>query len=240
MLPLRNRAAFREQSFDQDAEGGLFIPGVADVELGELVELEIHFLEEEVRFRIRALVRWKRASGRRAAPPGIGLTFLPTEHAARGQLLAFVDGKDVRQIERDARRLPLVVEARIEFAGITHVCETDDISSSGCFLIIDNAPVIDTVIRVRLKGPGLLFSWLSADAVVCWARNGGPHAGVGVRFLLENDRQKRRIDKLLSVLRERVSRDVRMAPSKPPSSKPSSSSPSASQPPLSVSLLPRK
>lgn len=241
MLPLRNRAAFRQQSFDQDAEGGLFIGGDADVALGETVELEIHFLEEEVRFRIRALVRWKRTTGRRAAPPGIGLTFLASEQSARDQLLAFVDGKVVRHLERDTRRLPIVVEARLRVGGSTRVCQTDDLSSGGCFLVVDDAPAIDTIVSVGLKGPELLFPWLTLDAVVCWARSGGVgvQRGVGVRFLIENDRQRRRIDKLVSVLRERVTREVRLAPTKPPSSSSLPPSSSGSTPPSS-SMLPRK
>lgn len=234
MLPLRNRAAFRQQSFDQDADGGLFIPGDADVDLGEIVELEIHFLEEEVRFRIRAMVRWKRASGRRMAPPGIGLTFLPSEQAARDQLLAFADGKEVRHLERDARRLPIVAEARLGFGGDTRTCQTDDISSGGCFLVLSNPPPIDSVIKLQLKGPQALFSWLSLDGVVCWVRNGGEQAGVGVRFIVDGERQQRRIDKLLTVLRERVAREVRLAPTRPTSSTlPQSTPPTAS-------MLPRK
>ena len=235
MLPLRNRAAFRQQSFDKDELGGLFIPGDADIDLGEVVELEIHFLEEEVRFRIRAMVQWKRASGRRAVPPGIGLTFLTTETAARDQLLAFADGQAVRHLERNTRRLPIVAEARIEFEGSSRVCQTDDISSGGCFLVVDQPPAVGSVVRVKLKDPGALFSWLGLDAVVCWARSGSAQAGVGVRFIVDGERQRRRIDKLLNVLRARVAREVRLEPTKSPSS----SLPPASTPPTS-SMLPIK
>lgn len=238
LLPLRDRAAFRQQSFDQDDEGGLFIAGDIDVAVGETVELEIQFVAEQVRFRLRTLVRWKRAAGRRMAPPGVGLTFLPSEQTTRDQLLRFVDGEDVRQLERDTLRLPIVAEARLDIPAIDNaaarqlVCQTDDISAGGCFLVVDPAPPIGTLVSVRLKGPGTLFSWLSLDAVVCWSRHGGSADGVGVRFILDGDRQRRRLDRLLTVLRNRVSRDVRLLATRPGTS----SIPS----PASTSMLPRK
>jgi Tfp pilus assembly protein PilZ len=230
-LPLRDRAAFRQQSFEQD-QGGLFVPGDADVALGDEVELEIHFLAEEVRFRIRAQVRWKRAAGRRSAPPGIGLTFLASEEAARKQLLAFVDGEDVHHRERHARRLPVHVEARVEIDGLVEVCETDDISDGGCFLLVREHPTIGTRLHLKLKGNGAIFSWVSVDAVVCWHRRGGDREGFGVRFLLTSDRDRRRIEKLVGVVRERVAREIRMHA-------PRTQSPT-STPPSSASMLPRK
>ncbi len=238
LLPLRDRAAFRQQSFDQDDEGGLFIAGDIDVAVGETVEVDIQFVAEQVRFRVRTLVRWKRAAGRRMAPPGVGLTFLPSEQSTREQLLRFVDGEDVRQLERDTLRLPIVAEARLDIPatddspGRQLTCQTDDISAGGCFLVVDPAPPIGTVVKVRLKGPGLLFSWLSLDAVVCWARSGGAANGVGVRFILDGERQRRRLDKLLAVLRDRVTRDVRLLATRPGTSTPPSQA--------STSMLPRK
>ena len=230
--------AFRQQSFEAD-QGGLFVPGDADVELGDQVELEIHFLAEEVRFRIRAEVRWKRAAGRRAAPPGIGLTFLASEEAARTQLLAFVDGDDVHHRERDARRLPVHVEARADIGGVVEVCQTDDISAGGCFLLVDKHPAIGVRLQVKLKGTGALFPWVTLGAVVCWHRLGGDREGFGVRFVPDNDWQRRRLDKLVRVVRERVAREIRMhARSSPPGA--ATTSPTASRSPSSTSMLPRK
>ena len=227
LLPLRNRAAFRQQSFQQDL-GGLFVPGEADVSPGDEVELDIHFLAEEVRFRIRAQVQWKRASGRRTAPAGLGLAFLASEHAARVQLLAFVDGHDVHHIERDARRLPVHVEAKVEVDGRDVVCQTDDVSSGGCFLLVDQLPSIGTRLHLRLKGPGTLFSWLSLQAVVCWHRRSADREGFGVRFVVDTDRERRRIDKLVTLLRERVSREVHLQRPKvvTPTSAPTTPTPS--------------
>jgi Tfp pilus assembly protein PilZ len=232
LLPLRNRAAFRQQSFEQD-QGGLFVPGDADIALGDEVELEIHFLAEEVRFRIRAQVRWKRASGRRTAPPGLGLTFLASEHAARDQLLAFVEGDDVNHTERDARRLPVHVEAQVEIGGHDVICQTDDIGSGGCFLLVDKLPPIGTRLQLRLKGPGTLFSWLSLHAVVCWHRRGADREGFGVRFIVDAERDRRRVDKLVALLRERVSREVHLQPPRTIPPTPISIKPTSS-------MLPRK
>jgi len=236
---LRSRQAFRQQSFEGDA-GGLFVPGDADVTLGDEVELEIHFLAEEVRFRIRAQVRWKRASGRRSAPPGLGLTFLATEEASRTQLLAFVDGDDVQHTERDTRRLPIHVEAKLELSGTTVVCQTDDISVGGCFVLLDAAelPPIGARLEVKLKGPATIFPWITLPAVVCWHRR-DDRSGVGVRFVLTSESDRRRVERLVSLLKERVSREVRLSVPRPTSTPPTttSSPPRLSQTP---SMLPRK
>lgn len=241
MLPQRNRAAFLSQSFDSDADGGLFVPGDLDVDVGAEIELEIHFLEEDVRFRIRALVRWKRVVGRRAAPPGVGLTFLASEHNARTQLVAFANGSTITHKERDGRRLPGHVEARVDFVGAKPskpavVCHTDDVSHGGCFLLLTPPPAIGTQLKVRLKAPGALFSWLGVDAVVCWQREGGDRPGVGVQYRFANDRERRRAERLVALLRER-SRNLQVSVrrSTPPTA-------AGSQPPASAhpSMLPRK
>jgi Tfp pilus assembly protein PilZ len=56
LLPIRNRAAFLDAYFSKNETGGLFVPGELDVELGDDVDVELHFTEEQVRFHIRARV----------------------------------------------------------------------------------------------------------------------------------------------------------------------------------------
>jgi len=234
LLPIRNRAAFRAQAFESDE--GLFVPGDADIALGEEVELEIHFMAEEVRFRIRASVRWIRQSNRRNAPQGLGLTFLPTEIQARAQLMAFVDGDGAVMRERDGRRLPVHVEAKVELEKKSIVVQTDDISTGGCFLLSSELPPIGSPVYVRLKGPGALFSWVSQNAVVCWHRVGADRHGFGVRFVMGGDRDRRRIEKLMALIRERVSREVHLYPPRTRSTPPTAV---ASTKPT-ASMMPRK
>ncbi len=236
-LPLRNRAVFRAQSFENN-QGGLFVPGDLDVALGEEVVLEISFLEEQVRFRIRAAVKWKRASAGRRALPGVGLSFLPSEQATKDQLDAFVDGDHVDHVERDSRRYSLHLEIKVDGAGMGQsIRRTDDLSLGGCFLLWDDPPPIGTTLKLKLTAPKAFFSWITLPATVCWHRSGDERSGCGVQFVFQSDRDRRRTDKLLAVLKERLVREVRVQA--PRSLVPSSPPTSTSKPPT-PSMLPRK
>jgi Tfp pilus assembly protein PilZ len=241
-LPLRNRAVFREQSFDND-QGGLFVPGDVEVALGEEVVLEISFLEEQVRFRIRAQVKWKRpaSAASRRALPGVGLAFLPSEAQTRQQLEDFVDGNAVDHVERDGRRYSLHLEIKVEGHGSK---KTDDLSAGGCFLLWDPAdddavPAIGTTLRLKLTAPGAFFSWITLPATVCWHRSGGERDGCGVQFQFGSERDRRRTEKLLAALRERLVRELRVQVPKAPTTSTLPAPTPTSRPP-SPSMLPRK
>jgi Tfp pilus assembly protein PilZ len=247
ILPLRNRAQFLEQSFDQDDTGGLFVPGDLDVALGDEVDLEIAFVEEQVRFHIRAVVRWKRASAGRRALPGVGLGFLPSEATTKGQLLRFARGEDVDHVEREGRRYALHLEVKLGVDGApSRVVSTDDMSEGGCFLLVDPPLAIGTNVEVTLRAPGAIFSWLTLRGRVAWRRSQGSEAaaqrgGVGVEFKFDDDRQRRRMEKLLVLLRERLGRELHVLPPKAASTAPTSTAPTlSSSPPQRSSMLPRK
>jgi Tfp pilus assembly protein PilZ len=254
ILPLRNRAQFLEQSFDQDDSGGLFVPGDLDVELGDEVDLEIAFVEEQVRFHIRAVVRWKRASAGRRALPGVGLGFLPSEATTKGQLLRFARGDDVDHVEREARRYALHLEVKLAVDGApARVVTTDDMSEGGCFLLVDPPLPLGTTVQITLRAPGALFSWLTLPGRVAWRRSQGhaQRSGIGVEFRFADERQRRRMAKLLVLLRERVGRELRVLPPRvPTSTAPTMAAPATTAPattaqatsatPLRSSMLPRK
>lgn len=240
ILPLRNRAQFVEQCFDQDDSGGLFVPGDLDVALGDEVDLEIAFVEEQVRFHIRAVVRWKRASAGRRALPGVGLGFLPSEATTKGQLLRFARGEDVDHVEREGRRYALHLEVKLGVEGApSRVVSTDDMSEGGCFLLVDPPLPIGTNVEITLRAPGALFSWLTLKGRVAWRRSQGSaqRGGVGVEFRFADDRQRRRMAKLLVLLRERLGRELRVLPPKVSST---TSAPPGSTLPQRSSMLPRK
>ncbi len=251
-LPLRNRAVYREQSFDNE-QGGLFVPGDVDVALGEVVVLEISFLEEQVRFRIRAQVKWKRTASSRRALAGTGLAFLPSEAQTREQLEAFVDGNAVDHTERDTRRYALHLEIKVDGDGIQKGTRTtDDLSVGGCFLLWEGEPPpVGTTLKLKLSQPGAFFSWITLPAVVCWHRRSehpGPETrdGCGVQFQFGSDRDKRRTEKLLHVLKERLVRELRVTTPKqgaPPASSLAPATNPTSRPPARAatpSMLPRK
>jgi Tfp pilus assembly protein PilZ len=216
LLPLRNRAAFAEASFDQAASdrSGMFVPGDIDAPLGEEVELELRFQEERVTFFLVATVLWKRPSStRRAVPPGTGLGFLPSDAHALSRVLAFVDGAPVSQKERDARRLPIVVDVKIDGTPGTH--KTEDLSSGGCFVLMPHILPLRSRVKVKVRSEHALFGWLSVDGTVAWQRIDGDQTGVGVRFDIDSDRQRAKLDRLLQRLKERVRR---LHVTQPPSS----------------------
>lgn len=251
-MPLRNRAVFREQSFDNE-QGGLFVPGDVDAALGEIVVLEISFLEEQVRFRIRAQVKWKRAASSRRALAGVGLAFLPSEAQTREQLEAFVDGESVAHTERDTRRYALHLEIKVEGDGIQRGTKTtDDVSAGGCFLLWDGEPPpVGTTLKLKLSQPGAFFSWITLPAVVCWHRRSeqaGPDTrdGCGVQFQFASDRDKRRTEKLMHVLKERLVRELRVTAPRTDRKETTLPAPATSPPSTpprrgaSPSMLPRK
>ena len=243
-LPLRNRTVFRDQYFDHDRsdQGGIFVLGDVDVALGDEVDLEIHFHEEQVRFHIRALVKWKRANlGRRSMLPGVGLEFLPSEEGTRAQLLAFVDGQQVAHVERESRRYGLHIDARL--AAQTHAlhnCVTDDLSEGGCFLLTDQVVPIGSRVSLKLRAPQALFGWVTVDGTVVWRRQEEGRSGLGIEFLFDGNRVREKVRRVVHILRERTVRELRVrAPraltaSTPPV--PSAAAPGSIPP----SMLPRK
>lgn len=191
-----------------------------------------------MRFRIRATVKWRRATstGSRRVPPGVGLAFLPSEASTREQLAAFVEGNGVEHVPRESRRHALHIEVKVDGHGVR---VTDDISLGGCFLLWSGErPPMGTKLKLKLQAPGALFSWITLTTTVCWHRSGGDRDGVGVRFDYADEGQRRRTNKLLRVLKERLVREVRVQPPKPPPS--TSTPPSSTKPPVSTSMLPRK
>ncbi len=222
LLPLRNRAAFLDAHFDR-GDGGLFVPGEVDVELGDDVDVELHFTEEQVRFHIRARVKWKRSqAGRRSIPPGVGIEFLPSEQRTAAQILRFAEGKEsVAHRERD-RRYTLHVDVRMDHRGQELTGVTDDISEGGCFVITDVNLEVGTEVELRLRAPGSLFGWLTLPAFVTWRRQQSGRDGMGLEFRFTTDRQRAKVKRIVHVLKERMLRDVRVKVPRLPSTPPTS------------------
>lgn len=211
LLPLKDRAAFLEQSFDKGAAGGLFVPGEVEVSLGDEVDVEIHFIEDQVRFRIRGVVKWKRENaGRRAIPPGIGIEFLPSEGHTRDHLVAFAEGREsVSHVER-GRRYALQVDVKLSRGGVEEMGVTDDISEGGCFVLTENLLPVGTVLAVKLRAPGSLFGWMTLSAIVAWTRTDPARAGLGLAFTFEDDRKRAKVGKIVALMKERMLRELQI------------------------------
>lgn len=208
-----------------DESGGMFVPGEIDVTLGEVVDVELFFHEEQVRFHIRAQVKWKRTQvGRRALPPGVGIEFLSSEHRTQQQILRFAEGKEsVSHVDR-SRRWALHVEVLVHddasdasIAGVT-----DDISEGGCFVVSEALLDPGARVVVKLKSPGSLFGWLTLDGLVTWRRVEPDRTGFGVELKFASERQRLKMKKIVDVVRERTLREVRIKVPRLPSTPPTS------------------
>jgi uncharacterized protein (TIGR02266 family) len=222
LLPIKDRQTFLEQSFDKGEAGGLFVPGELEVSLGDEVDVEIHFVEDQVRFHIRGIVKWKRElAGRRAIPPGVGIEFLPSEADTREHLILFAQGREsVNHVERD-RRYALQVDVKLRQGAMELTGITDDISEGGCFVKTDLVLPVGTVVDVKLKAPGSLFGWMTVPAAVAWTRSDKHRTGVGLAFHFEGDKQRAKMKKIVALLKERMVRELhvktpRLSPSTPP------------------------
>lgn len=218
MVPVRNRAAFRELYFDKGGLGGVFVEGELDVTLGEELDLEIHFLEEQVAVRVRGQVRWRRASNshRKSVPPGVGIEFLPAETPARDLLLDFASGKDLSLVIRSARRYGVGLRVKYKQGGAVMVDTTDDISEGGAFILSDDPIPVGSRVELKLLPPGSLFG-VGVKAVVAWRRDRG-RRGFGVEFLFDSDRQRKRVARLVGTLKEQILRELKVRAPRPPRS----------------------
>jgi uncharacterized protein (TIGR02266 family) len=214
LLPLRNRTQFLDQYFQKgDAEGGLFVPGELDVTLGDVVDVELSFAEEHVRFHIRAQVKWKRTGpARRSLPPGVGIEFLASEQRTQQRILAFAEGKESVSHRARDRRWHLQVDVTLRAGTSTFTGVTDDLSEGGCFVLTDRPMVVGDRVTMRLRAPGTLFGWITLAGIVAWRRvdDVGNSTGVGVELVFESDRQRAKVKKIVDHLKERMVRELKV------------------------------
>ena len=202
-VPLRHRASFLEQYFPGDGHGGLVVPGNLHYQVGEAISLELSFLQEQRTFRMHGLVKWRQEAGE--APGtlgGLGVEFLEEEREVRDLVLDFAHGKDIKFVDRSDHRFPVTLQIayRSDSAFITDY--TDDVSQGGAFIVTDRVLPLGTVLPLKVKVPGSLLP-LKLRGVVCWTR-AQPPAGMGLKFLFETDRQKKKLQSLVAQLKSEI------------------------------------
>lgn len=207
IVPVTNREEFLARYFEKGDLGGLFVPGSIDVGLGEEVDLEISFLEEHVRFRIRGTVKWRRpVSTAKVLPPGLGIEFLSEDDAARELLLAYATGRDVALVERDGRRFGCHIKIKRKGDAGTVAEQTDDISEGGAFILTEQDVSVGTRFKLKLQPPGALFG-INVDAVVAWKRETG-RKGIGVEFIFDSPRKREQVSRLVANLKEKILQEI--------------------------------
>jgi Tfp pilus assembly protein PilZ len=209
LIPLKNRAHFLELYFEKSGLAGLFVKGEVDLQLGDEVDLEVQFLEEQRTFRVRGVVRWRRAiAGRASLPPGLGIEFVPADLRAQKHLVDFAMGREVPLVHREDRRFDAQIKVRVNAAGIKETSQTDDISEHGAFIVTDAPFDIGETFMLTLHPPRAIFP-VPLQARVKWRRF-EQKPGIGVEFVYESEKTRARIARLVSKLKMQMIRELRV------------------------------
>lgn len=201
LVALRDKAAFLEQYLPGNGQGGLVVPGDLHYSPGDRVVLELNFLSEQRTFRIRGVVTWTRGEGSLLSP-AMCAEFLEGERATRDLILDFVRGKDVRFTERSDHRFPVSLQIAYKTDAAFITDWTDDLSQGGAFIVTDKDIPLGTIMPLKIKVPGSILA-LKLRGVVCWTR-GGAMPGVGVKFLFESERQKKKVQGLVAEMKSEI------------------------------------
>lgn len=206
IVPVRRREDFLDQAFTSGDLSGMFVPGSFEVNVGDDVDLEVVFVEEHVKFRIRGTVVWRRAKSGGSLRPGLGVEFAPDDENAANLLVQYASGRDVHLVERDGRRFGCGIKVKVKSGGVTMVEETDDISEGGAFILTDDPIPVGTAFELKLQPPGSLFG-VGVKAVVAWRREQG-RRGIGVEFVFDSPRKREQIAKLVRQMKDRILKEL--------------------------------
>lgn len=194
--------------FEKGGLSGLFVKGDVELQLGDEVDLEITFLEEQLSFRIRGTVRWRRAvAGRASLPPGLGVEFAPEDARAQKLLVDYAMGRAVPLVHREDRRFGAHVKVKLYEHGEKVPRETDDISAHGAFIITDEPFDIGEEFDLTLHPPRSLFA-LPLRARVKWRRNDENKRGVGVEFLFDSEKKRARVARFVAQLKDQAIKEL--------------------------------
>lgn len=206
IFELPDRQAYLDAYFHQGALGGLFVPGHLMLRPGTEVQLQILFGDAGPTFRARGIVRWRRAQTAGGLVAGIGVEFLDSEKSTRDLLLEYAHGREVRVLQRRARRLPVRLQVEYATASAFLTDMTDDISEGGVFILSDDPPEVGAEVKLRLKPPGRFFA-IKLRGEVAW-RKVGDRSGFGVRFIFDKATTERKIRELVDDLRDHVTEEL--------------------------------
>jgi len=215
MVPLRNRSQWFEYYYHREGSDGIFVPGDLDFGVGETLYVDLNFLEEQRSFRIRGAVTWRRVrSGRPALKPGIGVEFDASERATRDKVLEFAAGRAVDFTLRTTHRIPVTLQLSYRSDSQFLRDVADDVSAGGLFITSERLLDVGTIINLKLKPPRYLLG-VKVKGVVAWLSRRKTRHGMGIRFLFENERSRRQIEKLVERLKASIIRDMRIRVPRP-------------------------
>ncbi len=199
---------FLDYYFHEGKLGGMLVPDETTIDLGREVNIQIHFEDENRRFNIRGVTRWKRLNHQSNLPRGTGVEFSHAERNTRDILLDFARGRKIFIAQRKFPRLPALIE--VEYANDTVFLTdiTDNVGTGGAFILTDSPPAVGSLLHVKLKPPGNPRG-ISLDAEVVWQRQ-DDRPGVGIRFVFPWYRSRRKLNKLIDQIRVQMGQDLRV------------------------------
>jgi uncharacterized protein (TIGR02266 family) len=206
------RYSFAEALFDdfrrEGQTGILFVKTGRRVTLGQDLTVVVEFPVERRTFRLRGqVVSARRGSREPALPGGIEVAFPSGQNHIVQMLLDHASGKQVDFIVRKTKRVLCAVEVnyRTDTGFVREFAE--DLSEGGTFIRTDEIFAVGTEIACKLKPPGYLLG-VKLRARVAWVSRTKAPKGMGLEFLFDSDRQRKKIRDICRRLAEEHSAKV--------------------------------
>jgi Tfp pilus assembly protein PilZ len=173
--------------------------------VGSIIAVNFYLADRALSFRIPMRILWRRAQGSGRLPPGIGLGFMEEELERRDMILRVAHGRELDYWARETSRYPARLSVRIEdlqrgnAAGRSETQVLDcDISEGGIRIPTELPRRAGDRLRLRIGPPGALFGGVTLDGRVVWANRSGVAPGMGIQFDYQGNRQRRRVQRLIS------------------------------------------
>jgi hypothetical protein len=167
------------------------------------VDLEIAFTREQVSFRARGNVRWKRIIGNQGLPAGISVQLLPAYRSLCDLLVEYAAGRATHHNKRSTIRFPVTLEVEYSTATQRHRGLTADLSRDGASILGQRLPPVGSHLHVRMKSPAGMVNLVSE---VRWFRDDQQRV-FGVRFAIDSHQSARRLQRLIDHVRQQMERE---------------------------------
>ena len=180
--------------------GVLFVETGRRLQLAEQILVVVEFTGQKRSFRLHGkVVARRRASRELPRPPGVQVEFPGEEDQTLRLILDHAQGKEVAFVDRSSQRMPCSFEVsyRRDEDFIKEFAE--DIGEGGTFIRTINLFVVGTEVECKLKPPGYLMG-IKVKGKVAWVLKRGSMKGMGLQFVFDTEKQKRKIKNLVKKL----------------------------------------
>ncbi len=168
--------------------------------LAEGVTVIVEFPSKKRSFRLRGkVIASRRGSKNPPFPAGVEVEFGSDQRRILQMVFDCAEGKSVDFVDRKSRRVPCSVEVGYSTdAGFVREF-AEDISEGGTFIRTRRKLPVGTEMECKLKPPGYLLG-VKLRCRVAWVADGGSPRGMGVEFVFDSERQRKKIGVLVKRL----------------------------------------